>query len=294
MGGNFLNNTTKGAITMILSSISMTMMSVMVKFTGEMPLFQQVFFRNLVMAIFAGVLIYKQNGSYFGYKENRRILFFRSTFGFLGVLASFYATKNLYLGDAQALLKVSPFVVTILAVLFLNEKITKTRIFTMVLAFIGALIIINPRFNSRLVPSLIGLSAAFFSGTAYAIISFLSKKDRKESPLTIIFMFAVWSMVYTIPFVFRDFHIPDIKTLVFLVLIGVFASLGQFLLTTAYSIADASKISIFDYVSLIASAIFGNLFFGEVLPIQSIIGIFIIIISAYISFINSREKKIAR
>lgn len=286
-----MNNTTKGAITLILSSISMTLMSVMVKFTGNVSLFQQVFFRSFVMAIFAGVLIYINKGNYFGYKENRKILFFRSTFGFLGVLASFYATNNLYLGDAQALLKISPFVVTILAVVFLKEEITKVRIFTMVLAFIGAIIIIDPRFSSRLFPSLIGVSAAFFSGTAYVIISYLARRERREDPLTIIFMFAIWSMVYTIPFLIGNFEIPSFRTLVFLILIGVFASLGQYLLTTAYSIADASKISIFDYVSLIASAIFGIIFFNEILPLRSIIGIIIIISSAYISFLNSREKR---
>lgn len=286
-----MSNTAKGALFLVLSSISMTLMSVVVKSTGHVSIFQQVFFRNLVMAICIGILIKKENASFVGHKGNRLLLFIRSTIGFLGVLCSFYATKTLFLGDAQALLKLYPFIVTVLAVIFLKEKMTLTRTVTMIIAFLGGLIIINPRFDARLFPSIIGLFSAIFSGTAYALVSYLTKKENKESKLTIIFLFAIWSMVFSTPFMIADFNIPDIKTLVLLFLIGGFATMGQFLLTTAYSIADASKISIFDYFSIIISAIWGNLFFGEVLPSQSIIGIILIFISAFISYNNSRKQE---
>lgn len=283
-----MNNNTKGALAIILSSTTFAIMGMLVKYTGEATLFQQIFFRNLVMLLFSASLVKKSGTSFFGYKENRKYLFSRSLFGFLGVMASFYANRNLYLGDAQALFKVSPFVTTMLAVILLKERINRTTILTMLIAFTGALVVVNPKFDSRLLPSLIAIGSAFMGGTAYVFIAILARRERPEDKSTIIFMFSLWSLIFSAPFVGNIFLLRA-RTLFFLSMVGVTASVAQYLVTSAYSIADASKISIFDYTSLIISPILGKLVFNESLPKSSYLGILLILIAGILSYLNTRK-----
>jgi diacylglycerol kinase len=61
-----LNDNTKGALAIIFSSIAFSVMGMLVKYTGEATIFQQVFFRNLVMLVFAGFLVKSNNATFFG------------------------------------------------------------------------------------------------------------------------------------------------------------------------------------------------------------------------------------
>lgn len=65
--------------------------------------------------------------------------------------------------------------------------------------------------------------------------------------------------------------------LLYLVLAGVSAALGQFSITAAYTHAPAKEISVFDYTQVIFAAILGGIFFSEVPDKYSIIGYVIII-----------------
>lgn len=287
-----MDNRTKGILSIIASTVSFSFMSVMVKMTGgRIPLMQQVFFRNFVMLFIATYWVKKSGALYFGHKGNRHLLFFRSVFGFLGVITTFYATNNLYLGDAQALLKLAPFAVTILAVIFLKERIIRVHVVALVFAFIGALIIINPQFNSAVFPSLVGVSSAFFAGSAYVLVSYISRKPNKESGMTIIFIFSLLSCLFSLPLMLMNFVVPTAVQLLQLLMIGIFAALGQYFVTTAYGYTDASAISIFDYIGVIFSTILGRIIFGENLSNTSYIGMAIIITSGFISYYNTMRLK---
>ena len=80
------------------------------------------------------------------------------------------------------------------------------------------------------------------------------------------------------------------KQLLFLILAGVSASLGQFSITNAYKYAPAKEISVFDYTQVIFAALLGIIFLGEVPEVLSIIGYAIIICVAII--ILNRNRKL--
>ena len=113
MNFNNLSDRTKGIIFIILSAFGFAMMSAFVKLAGDLPSFQKTFFRNLVSAIVALILILKHKESLFGKKENQKTLIMRSTFGTLGIVLNYYAIDRLILSDANMLNKLSPFFVII-------------------------------------------------------------------------------------------------------------------------------------------------------------------------------------
>ena len=73
------------------------------------------------------------------------LLFLRSAAGYLGMVALFYATAHGSQGDVSIINKMSPFIVLLLAALFLREKIAGYQIAGLLLAFLGAAFVLNPQ-----------------------------------------------------------------------------------------------------------------------------------------------------
>ncbi len=276
----------KGIIFITASALGFALMSAFVKLAGDLPNFQKVFFRNLVSATVALYLIVKHKGSMTGKKENRKILIYRSIFGTLGVIFSFYAIDNLVLSDANMINKLSPFLVIILSALFLKEKINAKQITSLIVAFIGSLFIIKPTFSIDLVPYIVAILGALFAGAAYTCLRVL--RDREEY-YTIVFFFSVFSLVTTFPAFIFVYKSMTLLQLIYLLLAGVFASLGQFGITLAYKYAPAKEISIFDYTNIIFSAILSIVLFNQFPDFLSVIGYIIVFIASFYMFLYNKK-----
>lgn len=106
----------KGITFILLSSLFFALMAATVKFLGDMPTAEKIFFRNLIGIFIALTLVKKTGSSLVG--NNKKLLVLRSLFGLLGIAAYFYALANMKLSDAVILNKMSPFFVMIFASIF--------------------------------------------------------------------------------------------------------------------------------------------------------------------------------
>ncbi len=289
MNFNNLSNRTKGILFLILSAFGFAMMSAFVKLSGDLPSFQKTFFRNIVSSLLALICIIKTKQSFFGKKENRNTLLLRSTFGTAGILLNFYAIDRLVLSDANMLNKLNPFFIIIFSAIFLKEKINLKQLFTLLIAFIGALFIIKPTFSIDIIPALAGLSSAIFAAAAYTCIRYIG---NKEHHYTIVFFFSIFSTVVILPLMILVYIPMSILQLSYLLLAGVFATIGQFGITLAYKYAPAKEISIFDYSNIIFSAVISLLLFGVLPDYLSIIGYIIVFAASFSMFLynNSLDK----
>lgn len=280
------SNRIKGILCIIASACGFAVMSAFIKMSGDLPSFQKTFFRNLVAALIALYLIIKHRGSLVGKKENRKILVLRSIFGTIGIVCNYYAVDRLVLSDANMLNKLSPFLVVIFCALFLKEKINLKQITMVTIAFIGALFIIKPTFNVEVIPYLVGVMGAVFAALAYTCVRVLGKK---EDYYTIVFFFSTFSLISILPGFLAVYKPMNIMQLVYLILAGIFASIGQFGITLAYKFAPAKEISIYDYSGIICSAVLGIVFFNEIPDIISIIGYFVVFSAAFYMFLYNKK-----
>ena len=108
----------------ILSAFFFACMNVSVRLAGDLPSVQKSFFRNLVAAVFAAVILTRNHIVPRVQKQYLGILFLRCAFGTLGILCNFYAIDHLLVADASILNKLSPFFAIIFSFLILKEKIT--------------------------------------------------------------------------------------------------------------------------------------------------------------------------
>ena len=82
-----ISDRNKGIMFIILSAFGFAIMSAFIKLSGDLPSFQKTFFRNLVSCIIAFLLILKHKESFFGKKENQKILIFVAQSGLILRLA---------------------------------------------------------------------------------------------------------------------------------------------------------------------------------------------------------------
>jgi drug/metabolite transporter (DMT)-like permease len=273
---------------MLISSIGFAIMTLFVKLSGDLPSVQKTFFRNLVSAVIAFVLVIYHKESLFGKRENQLVLLSRSIFGTLGIIFLFYAIDHLVLSDADMLNKMSPFLVIIFSALFLKERVLPFQMVTIVMAFIGMLFIVKPSFSADFVPYFIGVLSAIFAAAAY---TFLRVLGNREKFYTVVFYFSFFSTVVLLPFLIWLYEPMTGIQLTYLLLAGLFATVGQFGITLAYKYAAARDISIFTYSTVIFTTVLSFTFFGEGPDRYSLIG-YVIILSAMI-FMFFRGRKSA-
>ena len=285
---NVMSERTKGAVLMCTSAFLFSAMQIPISLSGTtIPIMEQVFFRNIVTLILSFILIMRSGGSLFGTKKNQPLLFVRSAFGFLGLITQFYAVAHANQGDVSTMMKLSPFMITLWAAIFLKEKIRKVQVPALLIAFLGAAFVANPAFNSNLFPLFMAFLCALFSSVSYTLLAYFK---NKVDGMTIIMHFSTFCVLACIPFMIIDFLMPTFKELLLLLLIGVFGGFGQIALTYAYRLATAAEISIYNYSGIVFSIILGYVFLGEVLDITSVIGCALVIIAALITYIFSGKK----
>ena len=284
------DNYIRGVLMIILSAFCFACMNVMVRLAGDIPSVQKSFFRNLVAAGFAAMLLWKEKIPLRVKKEAWMSMIIRCVFGTIGILCNFYAVDHLLVADASILNKLSPFFTIIFSYLLLKEKIKTFQAVCVGAAFIGCLFVVKPGFeNTALIPALIGVCGGLGAGVAYTMVRKLGTMEVKGP--VIVFCFSAFSCLSVVPWILFHFTPMSIKQFAILLLAGVCAAGGQFSITTAYTYAPAKKISIYDYSQIIFATVLGYVMFGEIPDRYSFAGYTLIIAASLTMFIYNRKAE---
>ena len=230
----------------------------------------------------------------------RVVLFF---FGF----SFFYVSLTvLPLITATALFFVTPFLITIFAKFFLKEQIGPRRWLAVIIGFVGIYIILNPDFSNFNYMTLTPILCAFCYSLSMIIIKLTSEKDSVYTQtftfyfgaiiISSIFYFFIGDGQYNTSnhqasqFIFREWFENLEVSMLLMIFTGFTASAAFLLLFTAYSIASPAVVSPFEYSILLWSSLSGWIFFNEIPNLQTIIGIFIIVISGIYIFIREKAQ----
>lgn len=282
-----MNATVKGILAILISSFGFSLMAVFFRLSGDLPVFQKSLFRNLIAMIVPIYFVMKYKAPLFGKLQNQPLLILRSTLGLIGVLLNIYAIDHMVLSDADMLMKLNPFWTILLCAIFLNERTRRYQVIAMIVAIAGSIFIIKPSFDSDVIPAIVGLLSGIFAAGAYTALRPLGQREKSY---TTVFYFSFFSTVVLIPFVIFTYQPMNTTQIIFLLLSGIFATVGQFGITMAYSFAAAKDISIFVYASVISSAILGFILFKEVPDMLSYLGYIIIFLAGYYMFKKAQRN----
>ncbi|MGL4874842.1 MAG: DMT family transporter [Clostridium sp.] len=283
-----MNDKNKGILLILISSLFGAITLTLIKLGGNIPVYEKSFLRNICTIVIAIYILHKSKDRVFGEKSNRKILILRAICGTLSVWTSYYAISNMLIANATVLTKLSPIFTIIFASIFLNEKIKKVHVLAFIIAFVGVVIVINPSNGAyEIIPSLVAILSAFLAAGVSTCLRVLRKK---ESANTIVFFYAFFSMICSIPLMLIYFKMPSTMELIILLCSGISSTITQFSITKAYTYAKAKEISIYNYSSIIFITLLGFLVWGTIPSKESFIGYILIILGALIIFlIKSKE-----
>jgi drug/metabolite transporter (DMT)-like permease len=291
-----VSNRTKGIVCILLSALCFSGMSSFINLSGDVPIAQKVFFRNLVAMFIAIATLLKYKESFKPHKGCLKYHLIRSSAGLLGVFGNFYATtKMASTADAAILNKMSPFFTLIFSAIFLKEKVKPKQAVAIGIAFLGAMFVIKPTMsNVELFPSICGFIGGVCAGGAYTCVRHMG--NLGENGRVTVFFFSLFSCVVTAPYLIFNFHHMTGMQWFYLIMVGVCAAGGQFSITAAYTFAPSREISVYDYSNVIFTAISGYFFLGGQIPdLWSFVGYIIICAMAIWMFIyNNKEYNLKK
>ncbi len=283
-------NKVKGIFCIIFSAFCFALMGIFVKLSGDLPVMEKSFFRNLVAFFFALIILKRSKTKIKFDKKQLPFLFLRSILGTIGILCNFYAVDHLLVADASILNKLSPFFVILFSIIILNEKVKLPQMLFILTAFIGCLFVIKPGIiGMDIIPALIGICGGMCAGGAYTFVRYLGN-HKVAGPIIVIF-FSAFSCLSMVPALIVDFHPISGLQIFYLIMTGLSAAGGQFGITAAYTHAPAREISIYDYTQIIFSTILGFLFFGQIPDRYSFVGYAIICTASVAMFFYNKKKE---
>lgn len=223
----------------------------------------------------------------------------RSLAGTISMFCLFAALSMIPLADVTAISFTSPMFLTLLAMLFLGERIHAFRWTALSIGLLGVAIMISPHLNWTSTPphesQALGISIAFGAAVFSAVaMMFLRKMSGGEHAITITFYFMLTSMACALLTLPWGWVVPNREQAMILLLTGAFGVVGQLLMTYSYRYAEASTIAPLDYTSMIMSVALGYWLFAEI-PRWSIwVGSPLVIASGLIIFWREYRLQLQR
>jgi drug/metabolite transporter (DMT)-like permease len=281
----------RGALWMIASAITFTVMTMLIKMLGEdYPAALQAFYRQFAgMAVLLPMILRDPRGSFRTTRPG--ILLFRALAGTTGMILSFYAYQKLPLADANALSFTRTLWVVPLAALVLKETVGPRRVSATIVGFLGALLMLQPAATAGdsylTLPALAALTSALLIAMT---VTGMKLMTRDHTTMTLMAWSAVLGLVLSIPPALFVWRWPEPVDLLLLALMGVLGTITQACYIKGMSEGDATVLAPVDYSRLVFAVVLGYLLFGEVPSGLTMLGAAIIIASTL--YITIRESRL--
>ncbi|WP_233194454.1 DMT family transporter [Aquimarina sp. I32.4] len=257
---------------MLLSAVFFTTLNLFVKYLAKFGGAQLVFFRALGSLFFTMSYLLWNKIPMLG--NQKKLLIWRGLVGLTSMGLFFMSVNYLPIGSAVSLRYLSPIFATILAIFFLRERVKPIQWLFFLMAFGGVLMIkgFDPNIDSF--GLLLILGSALFSGVVFVLIN---KIGRDDHPVVIVNYFMWISVIIGGILSVFNWTTPVGVEYLLLLCLGVFGYFGQLFMTKAFQLQATSKVVSLKYVEVLFTMVFGVFWFGDVYPILSILGTFLVI-----------------
>ncbi|HVY90316.1 MAG TPA: DMT family transporter [Hyphomonadaceae bacterium] len=214
----------------------------------------------------------------------------RSTLLLLSTIVNLFALRWLQLDEALSILFATPFLVALLCVPLLGERVGWRRWTAITVGFAGVLIVTRPGFGG-MHPAALLSGAGTVCYAFYVILTrVLSRTDSSETTQFYTNLVGALAMSVVLPFVWTGPENWFITGL--MVLIGGLGGFGHFLLIVAHRHAPASALAPFIYTQMIWTTSLGFIVFGDVPHKWTIVGGLIVISSGLYLLHREAVRKI--
>lgn len=251
----------------------------------DYPLSQLIFIRSLFMVVIAvglgrrKVILAALASPYKGSTA------LRGTLQMISLVAFYLAAAQMPLADVTTIYSTAPLMTVVLSVLFLGEKAGVFGWIAVAAGLAGTLVAANPSAAVTLWPALLALTAGLFWAVTVVLTRVSGARESSSVQLLttgVIFMaMSACFMTWKTPETWQDWGL--------MALLGVQIYLAQYFFFEACRFAPASLVGPLEYTSLIWACLLGFSVFGDIPPVQVLVGALLVAAGGVALAIGSRR-----
>ena len=301
------NNNPKGILFIVTGMALFSVQDSLIKYIFEDTALYELYFGRTLTALILLALYLKITSqklvmkTYYPLLTTVRVICFFFGFSFFYISLTYMS-----LAMANALFFSSPFFISILAIVFLGEKVGIRRWLAIIVGFLGVYIVLNPNFENFDYTKLAPVACALFYAISMTITKITSDKDSVYSQMFHLYIGAIGiSIIFfiftgkgqfntfsdpTLQFILREWFTNPTYSWPFIIIMGLVASLSFYFVFSAYSIASPSVVSLFEYSLIIWAIIIGYLLFNDIPTARTFIGVALIIGAGVYIYIREKAR----
>ncbi len=189
----------------------------------------------------------------------------------------FFAFSQLSMAQCYAIFFAMPLLVTLMAIPLLGEKVGIRRGAAVIVGLIGVIVVLQPGAGETLkIGHLAALGAAITGALTSVIVRKIGNEERSVVLMLYPMVLSFIAMGLTMPFVYVPMPVEHLGLTAVMAFLGL---LGSLCVIAAYRIAPAVVVAPMQYSQIIWAALYGWLFFGESIALNTTIGTAVIIAS---------------
>ena len=303
---NKTSSNIRGVGFLVLAALIFSVQNIAVKWIGgDYSVLEIVTFRSLI-ALPCTLILFRCEGKRgLPTTQRHKLEYVRGVFLFLSYTTHFMGLAALPLADVEAIRFSAPLMITFLSVVLLGEKVGPRRWLALIVGFMGVLFIVRPgsaTFNMGSIFILISVlfyalnvmltrklqttdssaTMAYYSSLVYLVAAFIL------APLAIV-VGEIPGAHPSIAFLLRAWTMPTLLDWVIMSGLGLVWAGGMYCMARAYSLAQASVVAPFEYVSLPINVMWGFVIWQEIPTLMTLAGAFLTLSSGM--YVLYRERK---
>ncbi|MCL5798161.1 MAG: DMT family transporter [Patescibacteria group bacterium] len=279
----------KGYMQLVLSGLIFGFNGVFQRWI-DMPAPVLLAFRFLfgAFALYIYFLLTKEKISLSGFKDKNVLAV--AIFNTLTAVLFFYALSMTTIANAEILLYTAPVFLVVLSPAIFHEKLEKMTIISLLIAFLGVILIFS---NTKIALSnytLKGIMLGLSAGFVFSLTFIFGKLARTEfSGMKLNFYQVLISALILLPTIFFVSYHMTVDKFVLLIIMGVImTTISMSLFLGGLKSVKAQHAGIISYFEPLSAVIYAALLFGEIPTFSTLIGGALIIYAGY-SVIKKEE-----
>ena len=301
------NNNPKGILLILTGMALFSIQDSLIKYIFEESALYELYFGRTVTALILLFIFLKVTSQKLIFKTHYPLLTCCRVICFFFGFSFFYISLTyMSLAMANALFFSSPFFISILAIIFLGEKVGIRRWIAILVGFIGVYIVLNPDFENFNYMKLAPVACALCYAISMTITKITSDKDNVYSQMFHLYIGAIGISILffiftgkgqfntfsdpTFQFITREWFTNPTYAWPYIVAMGFVAAVSFYCVFSAYSVASPSVVSLFEYSLIIWAIIIGYVLFNDVPTIRTFVGVALIIGAGVYIYLREKVK----
>lgn len=259
----------------------------------DYPVAQVVMMRYWAFGLFAVFLAMRHYGPTFAGAKRAiqskigALQILRAVVLLVDILLFAAGLRTLPLGEAAAITLTFPIFVTLFAIPLLGEKVGPFRWFSVVIGFVGVLVVLRPGFAALDVGAIYILAATMLFALYVVLTRMVAQKD---STATCMLYVGVIGMVGSSAVGVFVWQAPDLAAWGIALLLMASTTGANYFVMRAMAHAPASVVQPFNYLLLPWAMVLSFIIFGQVMDFIALAGAMIIVFSGLMVWMRERQR----